>query len=326
MDSQSTYDDLPWEWIVSALQGELSPADHRSFEEWLAAAPRNREIYQRLQQVWKEGMADYDLYQAADENQSWRNLQQQMAPVIPIRPMHKGRWIAIAATVLLISGAAIWYSTSIKNSTRYETAAEPQTVMLTDGSTIHLQPHTRLQLAAGYNKTGRTVTLLDGEASFDVPHQPDQPFTVDLDAATVKDIGTSFTIHRSVDSITVLVSIGKVTFTKKETGDTRELSAGSRLCLFTGTQRHGEIITTTDPNRLHFDNTPLSDVITALQEQFGKKIRLKDTTFAPRRLTAHLEGETLEDAIKTICASFDLVATSDNEGYLLAGRDSTRKN
>lgn len=384
MSSQSIYDNFPWEWIVSALQGELDAEEKERFVEWLATSPRHQEVYKQLQEIWVEAMADYDLYRAADENQAWQSLETRLSTAAPLSaaPLSvaapasalaatpasatafapaeaaaafapaaatpnrgqeltavlptgsttssrkgKGQWIAIAAGILLISGAALWYSASTRGL-RYETATEQRKVTLPDGSTLVLQPHTRLQLASGYNRRGRTISLLEGEASFDVLHQPDQPFTVEMDAATVRDIGTSFTITRTADSIKVIVSTGKVAFTKKETGDIRELSAGSTLCLYTGTQRHGElrIATSGDANNLHFDNATLAEVITALQDQFGTKIRLQDTTFARKRLTVHLEGENLEDAIKTICGSLDLGSTSDKEGYLLTGRDSTNKN
>src|SRR5690349_2420648 len=81
MDSQSsyTYDDLPWQLIVPALHGELSPEESGPFEEWLAASPVNREKYQRLLHIWREGIADYTVYAQADEKQAWEALRGQLA-------------------------------------------------------------------------------------------------------------------------------------------------------------------------------------------------------------------------------------------------------
>jgi transmembrane sensor len=329
MDSQSsyTYDDLPWQLIVPALQGELSPEESLQFDEWLAASPVNREKYQRLVHIWQEGIADYSIYQNADESQAWETLRGRLgeAPVIRTdfrqRSSSRRRWAVAAALLLIAGGAAIFYNYK-KDGVRYETASgEQKTVALPDGSTITLQQDTRLRIADDYNRNARTIVLLNGEASFDVAHQQQRPFVVDMDAASVRDIGTSFTIVRTADSIKVVVSSGKVAFTKKETGETRQLGAGSSLCLYTATARHGEITTTDSAGLLRFDNSPLADVIAALRKQYGKNIRLGDTTLAQKRLTVHLDGESLEDAIKTVCASLHLDYSTDETGYILKKKD-----
>ncbi|WP_431216680.1 FecR family protein [Puia sp. P3] len=331
MDSQSsyTYDDLPWQLIVPALQGELSAEESLKFDEWLAASPVNREKYQRLIHVWQEGIADYSIYRNADESQCLEALRGRLgeAPVIrtdfrqrsPIT--NTRRWAVAAALLLLAGGAAIFYNRK-GDGVRYETATgEQKTVALPDGSTITLQQHTSIRLADDYNRNARTIVLLGGEASFAVAHQQQRPFVVDMDAASVKDIGTSFTIAKTTDSIRLVVSSGKVAFTKKETGETRELGAGGSLCLYTATAHRGEITTTDSAGLLRFDNSPLADIITALQKQYGKNIRLGDTTLAQKRLTVHLDGESLEDAIRTVCASLHLDYSADETGYILKKKD-----
>lgn len=340
MDSQSTYtyDDLPWQLIVPALQGELSPEESGRFEEWLAASPANREKYQRLLHIWQEGIADYTVYEQADEKQAWEALRGRLdagsatdrdltAPVIHAdfkkRPALTRRWAVAAALVLVAGGSALWWVSRKGEVVQYETVmGEQKTVALPDGSTIVLQQQTRLRLSDDYNKNARTIVLLSGQASFDVSHQQQRPFVVDMDAASVKDIGTSFTIARTPDSITVTVSSGKVAFTKKETGEVRELSAGGEICLYTSSAHRGEI-TMTDP--LRFDNSPLSKVIAVLQKQYGKNIRLGDSSLARKRLTVHLDGESLEDAIKTVCASLNLDYSSDETGYILKKKDDKIK-
>jgi len=331
MDSQSTYtyDDLPWQLIVPAFQGELTPEESGRFEEWLAASPVNRSTYQRLLHIWQEGMADYTVYEQADEKQAWEALRGRLDEGRVVAGNFKkrsslARRLAVAAALVLVAGGAtVWYFAGKREASQYETAVgEQKTVALPDGSTIVLQQQTRLRLADDYNKNTRTIVLLSGEASFDVSHQQQRPFVVDMDAASVKDIGTSFTIARTPDSIKVTVASGKVAFTKKETGETRELTAGSAICLYTSSLHHGEI-TTTDP--LRFDNAPLSKVVAALEKQFGKKIQLGDPALSQKRLTVHLGGESLEDAIKTVCASLQLDYSMDETGYILKKKDDKTK-
>jgi ferric-dicitrate binding protein FerR (iron transport regulator) len=113
-----------------------------------------------------------------------------------------------------------------------------------------------------------------------------------------------------------------VAFTKKETGEVRQLSAGDTLTFYLAKQHQGVIKTTSS---LYFDNRPLSEVITALQKQYGKKILLKDTALAQKALTAHLDGESFDDALKTICVSLDLDCLADSGTYLLKSRSASNK-
>src|SRR5882762_6166911 len=83
MDSPSTYDDLPWELIVPALQGELSPDEDVRFRQWLDLSADNRQKYDRLLKIWKNGLADYTLYRQADEIKAWGALQGRMGNSSP---------------------------------------------------------------------------------------------------------------------------------------------------------------------------------------------------------------------------------------------------
>jgi len=352
MDSPSTYDDLPWELIVSALQGELSPDEDLRFRQWLDLSADNQQKYDRLLKIWKDGLADYTLYRQADEIKAWGALQGRMGDTLQGRMSgntlaHKEakvirasfgkrqsltrRLLSVAAVFLLTIGLGYWYFSGRSARILYETAAhEQKRISLPDGSTVVLTPQTRIQLARNYNIADRTVILAEGEAHFEVSHQEQLPFMVDMDGASVKDIGTSFTIQKTTDSVKVMVSAGKVAFVKKETGESREISAGSSLCFYSTQHRFGEIKATEPANNgadsLRFDNSPLSDVITALQRLSGKKILLSDTATAQKRLTVHLDRESFDNNLKIICASLNLEYVEKNGIYILKSRDTTTHN
>src|SRR5437899_3035399 len=106
MDSQPTYDNLPWDLIASALQGTLSPEEDVQFREWLAFSKDNQQKYHQLQQIWKDKMADYIAYTEADEGKAWDALQRSLGAggaaqpsVGRSTPMIR-RWVAAAAVLL----------------------------------------------------------------------------------------------------------------------------------------------------------------------------------------------------------------------------------
>ncbi|TDW96251.1 FecR domain-containing protein [Dinghuibacter silviterrae] len=302
MDSRDTYNDFPWELIVSALEGSLTPEDELRFSQWLASSEANREKYRELSRLWKEGVTDYPVYAAADEVQAWEALQGKMPRTIPAdrtitagRVLPVGRWLAVAALLIVAVGAGWWY---FAGKGTYQTAAgEHKDITLPDGSSVVLQPRTRLEQV-----NARTVRLVSGEARFMVIHHAEQPFKVDMDAAIVEDIGTTFTIDKTADSIAVTVSSGKIAFFQKKTGETRDIGEGGHFCLYT--------------NPLRFDNAPLSQVLAALEQRTGRTIRMDDTSYLQKKLTVNLEGETLANALQVICVSLNLDYT-EKDGVII---------
>jgi len=249
MDSLPTYDNLPWDMIVSALQGTLPPGEEPEFRKWLAISADNQLQYDQLQLIWKDRLADYMVYREADEIKALEALHARIngrdvsIPYLAKRVPLMGRWMAAAAVLLLAVSASWWYISRESGSIGYETASnEKKSISLSDGSTVELNPQTRIQLVPGYNKAVRTVILISGEAHFDVSHQERVPFMVDMDVASVKDIGTNFTVQRTKDSISVRVLGGRVAFIqKKKTGEARELSAGNSLVFYIRENRFGNM-------------------------------------------------------------------------------------
>jgi transmembrane sensor len=194
---------------------------------------------------------------------------------------------------------------------------ETKQISLPDGSMVVLNENTHVRVERGYNKTDRKLVLVSGVARFDVVHHPERPFVVEMGDVDVKDIGTSFTIDRTADSIKVNVSEGRIAFVRRETGETREIGAGEAVSFYAADHTFGVVSSRDD--RLQFDDKPLLDVIAALEKSSGKKIVLSDTTIGGKRLTVHLGGESFEDALKTICASLNLEYSVVNGEYVLRG-------
>ena len=310
--------------IIAALQGELTSEDKLQLEAWLAISAANRAQFERLEQVWKEGVADYPRYLEVDETRAWSEVQARLDPgaaprmrVVPRAGMvaRIGRWrwaVAAAVLLLIVGGVEIWQRAPNGEGARYETAAgEQRSITLADGTTVAMEPQTKM-LVSGT----RMVLLLGGKAGFDVTHHNDKPFEVVMDGASIRDIGTNFVAFKTTDSIGVEVTDGKVAFTNRVTGETRELAAGGTLSMLMSPGHRGEMQTA----ELRFDNARLKSVITAMQTRFGKKIGLTDTALGNKRLTVHLDGETFDDAVRVICASLNLESQADSTGYILKNR------
>ncbi|HEV2478648.1 MAG TPA: FecR domain-containing protein [Puia sp.] len=305
------------------MQDELTKEQELQLNEWLDVSAANRETYERISRLYREGLADYPLYAAAREDKAWAKVRGRMgkgrARVLTLKS-----WAAAAAVVLVVAGGGWWYLSGRSRGVVYATTAgEQQSVSLPDGSTVVLGPQSHIELAKGYDKTSRRIELTRGSARFEVVHRADQPFEVDMDAATVRDIGTSFTIDKTADSIVVYVSGGRIAFIQKENRKSTEISAGGAICLYTGSRRAEGIRETAagGADSLRFEDTPLSLILTGLEKRTGKRIMLVDSAVAQKRLTVNLEGEAFENALEVICSSAGLKYTIRDGTYVLEKKD-----
>lgn len=298
---------------MSALQGELSAEGQIQFDQWLAASPANRECYEQLERTWREGLADYLKYSGANENAAWDALQRKLGAQkaeagtpAPLRRMPGiGRWLAVAALVALLAGAGWYFFRNQYPDARYITGGtETKHISLPDGTKMELEPATQMEIPPGYNRGSRTLRLVSGKASFDVVHN-ERPFSVETDGVRVEDLGTKFTIERTADSVRVKVSEGRISFVQIRTGESRELRAGESISVYAAV------------DSMRFNDTPLVDILATLERHSGRKILLNDGSFAGKRLTLNLNGESLENSLRIICASLNLDYTLKAGVYVL---------
>lgn len=128
-----------------------------------------------------------------------------------IRPENKrvfGYWWQTAACIVFIAlSVSTYYFYNnykiLENSISGEyqvfvDKGKNATIMLPDGSKVHLNAYSSFSYPASFSINNRDVTL-SGEAYFEVQHNPDNPFTVYTSTAKVVAHGTSFNIYTYED-------------------------------------------------------------------------------------------------------------------------------
>jgi transmembrane sensor len=99
-------------------------------------------------------------------------------------------------------------------------------ITLEDHSAITLGGSTRLTVLA--SKESRHVVLNEGEAFFEITHNPQLPFQVDVGAARITDRGTTFNIRRYSDQqVVVTVAEGAVDVAARHPEDPNDTSVGA---------------------------------------------------------------------------------------------------
>ncbi len=227
--------DMMDELLVKYLADEATPPEQEMVEEWISSSEANRHYFHHFQLIWDESR-QLAATTTVDENKAWQKFQRR----IKKEETHKNTtsrfgWWRIAASILIIAGAA-WFTSSILKNKGNQTPEilniasvnEVKKDTLPDGSIATLNKHTVLSYPASFKGKTRNVKL-NGEAFFNVEPDKEKPFIIDVNNVQVKVVGTSFNV-RSYNGITeVIVETGIVQVIKA--GETIELKAGERTSL-----------------------------------------------------------------------------------------------
>ncbi len=132
------------------------------------------------------------------------------------------RWIAAACFLAVLATAAFLYFntrtadefSSIIPQTdiaKMNDSGLPVKMLLPDGSKIVLQPGSRIHYPAVFGDERREV-YLEGDAHFEISHNPSKPFLVYCNRIVTKVLGTSFDIQTNKENgdIEVAVRTGRV--------------------------------------------------------------------------------------------------------------------
>ena len=135
-----------------------------------------------------------------------------------INKMHPWYWAA--ASIILLLGTALWISMihyDRKNDLlTYKTGDFINEIVLSDGSQICLNKHSKLITPEIFLKNRRNVTI-EGEAFFEVKKDISRPFRIKAGKTTTEVSGTSFNIdyNKETGNVNIIVTTGKVAFYKR---------------------------------------------------------------------------------------------------------------
>ena len=115
--------------------------------------------------------------------------------------------VAAAAAVALLAVALVFWQQTRPDVFRTG-FGERHAITLADGSQLTLD--SRSEVAVRYTSGARSLTLLRGQARFDVAHDVERPFTVTVDGRKVVATGTAFDIDLLGSDLRVTLIKGHV--------------------------------------------------------------------------------------------------------------------
>ncbi|MFZ6010840.1 MAG: FecR family protein [Bacteroidota bacterium] len=327
---ENTFDHID-DIIGKYLAGEASAEETAWVNAWLSKSESNKKHFEHCRLIFDQA-ADHP-WQQFDADAAWNKVRaklhgQPAAKVVSLQERSpKNLFLKIAAGIVVLLGIGLFaYEMLTTDSKPVEVITEkkPATDTLPDGSDVVLNRETRLTYAFDKKKNAHVVKL-KGEAYFNIKHNDNKTFIVDVEGVYVKDIGTSFNVKGYPDSntIEVVVEEGEVMFyTDKDSGVyLRENGKGIY-------NKATKTFTVEDPEPnvaayktkfFIFSNTDLGTVVETLNNVYDEKIVIPDH-LQQCRLTVSFNNESIDEIVNVIAETLGLTLKKSGQRFVLEGK------
>lgn len=310
--------------ITRVLSGEGTREDEAALKLWLASDENNQTFYEQFKAVWQ--LKPFSTEKVTiDKPNAWDQIQRKIIleeekVAVSTSQLNPQRTLypfitALAAMVILAIGLFHFMKTSpepIFQSVQAEKGLN-ENLQMADGSMVHLKGPSTLEFPEAFTGDKRKVRLT-GEAFFEVIHQPDKPFIVEIPGANIIVLGTNFYLSSGADNNIVEVAVlsGKVMLESGDPAHGKILLTNNQRASYhreSGIIEHSEF---TDLNFLAWHNglitfteTPLQQVFRVLESTYGIEVKVH-TDINNLKLTARFANEDAADIMQTIGIIFGL--------------------
>lgn len=261
-------DDEAESWIARLGTRTIPLETVEEFARW-RSDPTNAEAYHRAEQLWSTAgaLSDDPDIKAALSNAETRRPSR-------IRPREA---TVLGLTAVLAASLAIcifvWQGRGV-----YQTdVGELRVFQLTDGSRVRLDTDSRLRVRMSDGR--RSVELIEGQAMFEVAHDPARPFVVSTTDASITAVGTVFEVRRIGEETKVVLLAGAIDVDKAGTESAPErLQPNQQSAISRGASRVTTVdaaaVTSWTTGNLVFVDTPLAEAVAEMNRYLTDPIIL----------------------------------------------------
>lgn len=314
---QRTVDDEAAGWVVRQERG-FTATEQDALSQWLAMDPRHRAAFAEQRKSWEE-------LDRLNGLQSCIGAVPDPKLLAPHRSV-VARWTRITLIPLALAAALVMMvylvrrpavGPSVVESRALPALAEER--KLSDGSLLAL--NRGASVTVSFTAFAREVRLDHGEAHFTVAHESDRPFVVETAGVAVHAVGTAFSVLRDRNSVSVLVTEGKVKVLRS--GSTASatppvVSAGQRAVVSLATDAPAPTITPISPAEievrlawrprlLDFEDATLAEITAEFNRRNPVRLTIGDPAISSRRLSASIRSNNLEGFLKLLETDYGIL-------------------
>lgn len=229
-------------------------------------------------------------------------------------------WLRVAASIailtiltfsaLYIFGVFTTQTPKITMNDKITNPGEKSILTFFDGTKVTINAKSKLRYPSSFDKKEREV-YLEGEAYFEVAHNPSVPFIVHTGNISTIVLGTKFNVNAYLGENQLSVSLveGSVKVQKEDgkmANSTTILKPNEQLVYNKRNDKSSiekfdiQVATGWKDNILKFDKESLDKIFTVLSRSYGVDFELTDTTYENHLISANFDNESFWTVVKVI--------------------------
>jgi transmembrane sensor len=285
------------EWLIRLQEDLHDQVVLAEFRAWISASPANKS-------AWAETRA---LAQFALSLEPSQNVSRAPASAASTRRPIR-RWAAYAGALAVATCLALVVGPGLVirlQSDLTTDVAESRQLELPDGSRITLAASSAI--AVSFSADERRVSLLQGEAFFEVRRNPERPFRVIADDITTSVVGTSFDVRRDSSGVAVAVQEGivEVSYSAGSRKDAERLTPGQAVkWTWRGQSTRADVppglVATWRQGQLVLHDQLLGDAVDQFRRYYRGTIVLADSALASKPITGAYNLSDPEEALRAM--------------------------
>lgn len=210
--------------------------------------------------------------------------------------------------------------------TEFASAGVTEKVILKDGSLVWLKGNSSLIYYYDYGADVR-YSELKGEALFEVAKDAAHPFIIRCGNATLKVLGTSFSVRAVDDSIELHVLTGKVNFSTSEDQDGVDVAPNEKVLyresasIVKVSMEADDVsdITGDTEYPMSFRNAMLGEVLMRLEKKFDVVFTLDNKVLASCRVTLDITDHSLDKSLEILSDVLNITWKQDGKTIRVGG-------
>lgn len=218
---------------------------------------------------------------------------------------------AVFIGLIIISGTLFYYNWKFAKITESTLYGEMKTIILPDSSKVILNSHSTITYSKHWFNHAREVTL-EGEGFFEVNHLnkntdkilPNERFFVHGKDVTIEVLGTAFDVRQRRGETEVVLQRGSIKLSVRDSSKSKIIMTPGEIFTYGPTAKKMILAKAVPENysawkekKLILNDPTLEQIVNYLEDNYGKKIIIEDTSLKERKIEGPILLNNLDDAL-----------------------------
>ncbi len=293
------------------------------WEQWLKENPQqHQQINNAIELVRVAGLSSDSKLNEAYLS-VWKKIHDHTLQTKEVSQNTRFRYMKVAAAFigLVVSSFLVWNQFKTESVIEYRTTfGEIKEFVLEDGSKVTLNSNSLLKFTGGWKDQVSREVFLEGEAFFEIVKTKDQKrFGVNTeDQVHIQVMGTEFNVNTRRQKVEVYLQSGKVKVNSLA-GEVTLKPGDFIVCQKddkslevkqNGLTENKDVLDWKSNNYI-FNDTPLSEIVSTLEDDYGFIVIIQDKELSQKKITAKISRKDSSVLLRVLSETLDIKIEQD---------------